>query len=732
MYSAAAFLLLVLLISPQVPRDSFQLHYERAEALRRRGDLNAAESEYKAILGEAYFKLGRIFGTQKNYPAAVTALESAVGYGPESTAVLIELAIACFQVEKYEQALAALNKVLVRDRNNAAAHHMLGKTHFVMSNFEKAIVELQTALASSPNDYDVAYTLGLAYLKQRDFNAARKLYDRMVQQLGNKPQLRVLIGRAYRETGFLAEAVEEFRKAVALDPSFPRVHFYLGLTYLLKDGADKLGDAEKEFKLELAQHPNEYFANYYLGITATVQRNWEGAVPYLEKASQLQPNNPDPYFFLGQAFGGLDKHDLAIKVLRKSIELNPDFKHNDYQITNAHYRLGQSLIKVGLTEEGQKELKIAADLKAQAFKKDEARLQAFTSQDSAKLSELVAPEGITPNTAGRDSEPASVLPKEAEFYQKVIAAAHNNIGSLKAERQDFRGAAEQFRLATKWDARFEGANFNWGLASYRAEMYSEAIGPLELELKAHPENVAAKQLLGLSYFMTNDFAKASALLTEVVAAKPNEATLYYPLAISLMNEKRTAEANHFIEQMVARGMNSPQVHILLGRAAYNEGDSEKALAALRTAISLDSKALLAHFYAGVVYLKLGKFDEAKKEFESELALNPNDLQAKYNLAYVLLAGQETKQGIKLMQEITLLSPRFGDAHFELGKALLQAGEIVGAIKSLEAAAKIDPDKAHIRYQLGRAYLAAGRKTDGEREIEVSKQLKEKERTQTNP
>src|SRR5258705_6109008 len=106
------------------------------------------------------------------------------------------------------------------------------------------------------------------------------------------------------------------------------------------------------------------------------------------------------------------------------------------------------------------------------------------------------------------------------------AAVHNNIGLLRAERQDFRGAAEQFRLASQWDPQLQGINFNLGLASYKAEMYREALLPLESELQAHPENIAAEQLLGLSYFMTNDYPRASALLSQVVAAKPNEATLY--------------------------------------------------------------------------------------------------------------------------------------------------------------------------------------------------------------
>jgi Flp pilus assembly protein TadD len=385
---------------------------------------------------------------------------------------------------------------------------------------------------------------------------------------------------------------------------------------------------------------------------------------------------------------------------------------------------------MGLTKEGEQELKISSSLKSVAFKRDEAKISAFTSNE-AKLSDLVAPEGVIAEATASDATTRLALQKEAEFYKNVIAAAHNNIGMLRAERQDFRTAAEQFRLAKKWDPRLEGIDFNLGLASYKAEQYVEAVLPFEDELKVHPENLAAKQLLGLSYFMTDNFPRATALLTEVVAAKPNETALYFPLALSLINEKKTDAANQLIQQMVAQG-SSPQLHILLGRAAYDQGDSTKALEELRTAISLDNKVLLAHFYSGIVYLKLGKFEEARKEFEAELSLNPNDWQAKYDLGYVLLAGQETQRGIKLMREVVLQKPQSSDARYELGKALLQQGDTSGAIESLEEAAKLDPAKAHIHYQLGRAYIAAGRKPEGDSQFEISRQLKEKERTQTNP
>jgi tetratricopeptide (TPR) repeat protein len=733
MFSGVAlFLVLFSLLPIQTSRGSFQIHHEKAEALRRSGNLSGAEAEYKAILGEAYHRLGRVSSAERNYAAAINAFEVAVGYLPDSDELLIDLAIAYFHAEQYAKALKPLTTAASRRPNNSGAHHMLGKTYFMLGNFEKSTTELENALRLSPNDYDVAYTLGLANLKQRKIASAKKIYDGMVQRLGNRPELRVLIGRAYRETGFLSEAIEEFEKALALDPRFPRVHYYLGLTYLLHGGVDKLGQAQEHFKIELANHPDEFFAHYYLGIAATVERDWTGAMRYLGKAVQLQPDNPDPYFFMGQALQGLNKHSEAIDAFKKTIALNPGLKHNDYQVTNAHYRLGQSLLKMGLTAEGEQELRIAAELKTAAFKRDETKLQAFTANEGSKLSELISPEGVTAAAPAQDTATRTTLQNDADFYAKVIAATHNNIGSLQAERQDFRSAAEQFRLASKFDPQLEGLNFNLGLAYYKAELYGEALSPLADELRSRPSNIAAKQLLGLSYFMTDNYPQASALLSEVVAAKPNEAALYYPLALSLINQNRTEEANRFIQQMVTLGGKSPQLHILLGRAAYDQGDSAKALEELQSALALDNKLLLAHFYSGVVYLKLGKFEEAKREFDAELALNPTDLQAKYNLAYVLLAGQETDRGIKLMREVILLRPQLADARYELGKALLKMGDLKEAVESLEMAAKLDPAKAHIRYQLGRAYLAAGRKSEGDGQIEISRQLKEKERTQTNP
>lgn len=731
------FLLLVFpLAALPFSQDAIRQRYEAAEAHKRAGNLAAAEAEFAAILAEGYGKLGKIYLAQKAYDKAATALEAAAISRPETPEALIDLAVAYFRAGEYEKASESLRKALARNPRSAAARHMLGKTHFMRGEFAEAAAELETALKLAPRDNDVAYTLGLAYLKQRRLIPAKQIYSRMLRQLGDRPQLHLIFGRAYRETVFLAEAIEEFKKAVALDPKFSRAHYYLGLTYLLKDGTSRFNDAAEEFKIALALNPDDYFANYYLGIIHLKERRLEPAISLLEKACRLQPDNPDPYFYLGQAYQAAEKHGQVIEALRKSIALTTSVSHNDYQVARAHYQLGQSLLKTGREEEGEKELKLAAELKTEGLRKEEIKTAVYLnpaslSERNGKLLEEISAVGVVAETATMDEKTANELKSGEDYYTKVVASAHNNIGILRAGRQDFRAAAEQFALAAKWNPQLEEIHFNWGLACYKAELYQQAVTPLEIELKSNPASFPAKQLLGASYFMADDYPKASALLAEVVSVKTNDAGLYYMLAISLIKQKRRDEANQVIQRLAALHGSSPQLHILLGQVYYDQGETAKALEELKSALALDGKTRLAHFYSGLVYINLGKLDEAAQEFESELAINPNDIQAKYHLGFVLLADKQSARGIKLMREIIQLKPDYAEAHYELGKTLLLEGNIREAVERLETAVKLKPDATYVHYQLGRAYLAAGRKADGESQLEIFDRLKAKERGQPN-
>ena len=78
-------------------------------------------------------------------------------------------------------------------------------------------------------------------------------------------------------------------RAIALDPGFPRAHYYLGITYLLDEGQSKTSEALEEFKLEVAANPDEFFANYYLGVVYNFQRQWDLAITFCKRLRSYNP-----------------------------------------------------------------------------------------------------------------------------------------------------------------------------------------------------------------------------------------------------------------------------------------------------------------------------------------------------------------------------------------------------------------------------------------------------------
>ncbi|HEV7745120.1 MAG TPA: tetratricopeptide repeat protein [Pyrinomonadaceae bacterium] len=727
------FLLLVF----QSQEDPIRKHYEAAEAARSAGNLEAAESEYTAILAAGYQRLGKIYSAQSDQLRAISVLESAQRYQPDSPELLTDLAIAYFNAQQYEKAVVPAAKALAIAPANAGAHQMLGKTYFMLGDLGKSISELETAAKLTPDDIDVAYTLGIAYLRNRQPVQAKQRYDELIKVLGEQPQLHVIIGRAYRQSGLLQAAAEEFRKAIALDPRFPRAHYYLGMTYLLDEDQKKLADALEEFKIEVSANPDEFIGNYYLGVVYNFQRQWKLALPVLQKASAIQPNNPDPYFQLGQTYQELNNHEQAIEVLKKAIALNPNLAHNKGQVTSAHHRLAQSFLRTGQTEAGNRELQISSELKAQAFKleqqtqTDGATTAAGVSASAKELLEL-GPEdrGSGP---GRDLDPKTKeeLQGREIFYKKVIGTAHNNIGSLRGEHQDYLGAAEQFALAAEWYPQQDRLNYNLGLAYYKAQSYRHAAVPLESELKAQQENRPAAILLGMTMFRLHDYDRASELLGGATGSSPTDIETYYALGSSLIRQRKFSAAEPVLAQIKQIKDDAPQISLLLAEQYDANGDRNKALTELNRVAVSDSNALTAHYYAGLLFLKLDKRKEAIKEFEKELALNPGDISNKYALGELLLGADNQERGFALLREIVHERPDLGEVQYTLGKALLKSGDIAGAIDSFERASTLEPEDPDIHYDLGQAYIAGGRKSEGKTQIDLAKKIRSRNQSSTN-
>jgi tetratricopeptide (TPR) repeat protein len=594
--------------------------YEAAQELARAGKLAEAEIELKAILAAEYRALTKIYGALMNREQALEAAAAATNYQSTNSDLLIELAMAYLEAAQFDKALDPLLRAARLQPNNADVHRTLGKTYFALGDYEKSARALEVAVKLAPKDFNSSFTLAITYLQQRQFAAARRVFDSMIAEFGEHPQIHIAIGRAFREAGRLPEAIEEFKRAIALNSQFPGAHYNLGLAYLWNEGASAVASAEEEFKIELVTNPNDFFSNYYLGITCIFQRKWELAIDFLRTASRIQPNNADPYFQLGQAYQELQKHDQAIDVLKKAIDLNPDLAHNKFQVTTAHYRLAMSLLQTGQTEAGRKELQVASELKARAFEITQSLSSGQSTMGASRLPDendqkpqTRSLPGATETRNPLDQKTRSELEANEAQLTKILSALHNSLGLVQAGRQNLAGAAVEFRLAKRWNPQQVGLDYNLGLAYFRAELYREALAPLESEIKANPTNIQARWLLGLSYFNTREYSRAAVLLHDVLSSGSTNVELWYALASSLIKEQKIDAAENVIERMTALTGTTPRLHVLQGQLHYARGNIEGAIASLEIAVKLEPENADFHYELSRAYIAAGRREEGKRE-----------------------------------------------------------------------------------------------------------------------
>ena len=622
---ALSLIIVSLLVTPlsfkPPPQDqTLGQRYEAAQELVRAGKLAEAEIELKAILAAQYRSLMKTYGALSKREPALEAAEAAANYQSTDSDLLLEMAIAYLEAAQFDKALSPLLKAAKFQPNNPDVHRTLGKTYFALGDYEKSASALEVAVKLAPKDFNSSFTLAITYLQQRQFAAARRVFDSMIAEFGDQPQIHIAIGRAFREAGRLPEAIEEFKRAIALNSQFPGAHYNLGLAYLWNEGGSAVASAEDEFKIELVTNPNDFFSNYYLGITCIFQRKWEPAIDFLKTASRIQPNNPDPYFQLGQAYQELQKHDQAVDVLRKAIDLNPNLTHNKFQVTSAHYRLATSLLQTGQTEAGRKELQVAAELKARAFEITQSRSSGQSTMGASRLPDendqmpqTRSLPGPTTTQDSLDQKTRSALEANEAQLTKIIAALHNSLGLVQAGRQNLSGAAVEFRLAKKWNPQQAGLDYNLGLAYFRAELYKEALAPLESEIKANPTNTQARWLLGLSYFNTKEYSRAAELLHDVLSSGSTNVELWYALVSSLIKQQKIDDAQQAIEQMAVLTGTTPRLHALRGQLQYATGNIEGAISNLETAVKLEPENADFHYELSRAYMAAGRREEGKRE-----------------------------------------------------------------------------------------------------------------------
>ncbi|HXN54118.1 MAG TPA: tetratricopeptide repeat protein [Candidatus Acidoferrum sp.] len=746
--AALAVFLTPLSFAADSPGEALKHQFDAAKFSLAANDLSQAESRYKQTIALALRQLGSLSISEGQFESATHYLEEALKLEPDDFQLQLNAAIAWFRRGDEQKASQLMSTALASRPDDAQAHNVMGRIFLLQGDVPRAIEELKTAVNLN-YDLETAYFLGIAYLKARKMPEADELFAKIQSNAEESAALHVLLGRAYTISNLPEPAIAEFRKAIKLDPKYPREHGFLGYAYLDHLGEQAYPQAREEFEKELKINPDQYYFQTLLGIATVALRDFPAAEIALKQAVRLRPDDAPPYLYLGETYTETNRLKDAVDALQRYLKLVHINQDDMREVSRAYYLLGQGLLRLGRTDEAKVALQHSREYREAKFKYDQENIfgdkqpssddgESHTSERVADLlaagareqkqsAESMVTEGL-PQT-GAPEPPAES--KEAKQYRafaaEILASSYNDLGVMRAKTSQFAEAADFFKQAYAWNPALPGLDRNWAFATYRAELYSDSIPPLQRELAAHPDDIFIRKILSLSYFVQENYAKTADVLRPLLSNPPDDPALLFAWGTALVRTRQSAIAAKMFERLLQQNSANPGVHYLLGQAYAQQQDYPNALRELKAAVQIDPKLLEARYYTGLVYLHQSDFDNAAQEFRAELALRPGDPVTAYHLAFALLSQGQTEEAAALLRGVVKTKPDYELAHFELGRALLQQGDVEGAISSLETAKKLQPDRDLTYFQLSQAYRRAGRAQDAAQALATYRKMIEESR-----
>jgi tetratricopeptide (TPR) repeat protein len=668
----------------------------------------------------------------------------------------IDLAIAALQARRLDDSLAQSQKALLAEPGNARAYGVEGRAWMGKQEFTRAAEALEQATKLAP-DFDTSYLLGMCLLQskeQSDKDKAAAVFADIVRQTGDSGSLHVIFGRAYRDANDMPAAIREFQRAIALDPATPHAHYFLGLARLAGNEWKPTPEVRQEFSRELQKFPRDYLANYMTGFLASGDRNYAESDRYLKIAAEINPAWPEPWLYLGlNAYAQADM-PRAEEYFRKAIQLTgKDEERSNFQIRRAYVDLGRILANSGRSEESEIYLAKARDLQNKTMVHTQQNVSEIALAGGAGSAAAIMPLSPKNEVEAAPLEQTSVDPfahldasvlaranlteterAQAEAQEArlraILGLSFNDLATSEAVRRDYLAALTHYQEAEHWDATIPGLLKNLGLAAFRAANYPEAVRALSVALAEKPDQAPIRAILGMAYFAGDNFAQAQKTFAPLGERGMQDATVGYAWAVSAARTGDLKQAGQILAQFENSTLPNETL-LLVGQLWIEIGDYSHALDTLHRLSNADPSFLKAHYFAGQADIRSEHWPEAAQEFQAELALAPADMDAKYNLGFVLVQQSKTAEAFPLFQEVISANPAHANAQYQLGKILLDRGQLKDAIDHLEIAARLSPQTDYVHYQLQSAYRRESRIAEADREMELYKQLKAKQRERAN-
>lgn len=316
----------------------------------------------------------------------------------------------------------------------------------------------------------------------------------------------------------------------------------------------------------------------------------------------------------------------------------------------------------------------------------------------------------------------------AAYYNYTMGHMYAEMAEAYGNRADYlTKAIDAYRLALKQDP---SATF---LAEELADLYiksgqlSRAVTEAEEMLKAHPDNLDARRILGRVYTRMLGDPQAGKVdekmlklaiqqYQKIAEQEPNEAENWSVLGRLYRIDHNSVEAEKAYRKVRTLNPDDDEAMVGLAMVYSDMGDNKSAIDMLKQAgdknPSARTLAMLASYYE-----QSRDFNAAADAWKKALAILPDNDRIKRTLALDLLYADRLNEALPLYEELATANPSESSLHLHIAEIYRQKRDFVKARQALELARKSDPEAVDVRFEAVNLLEAEGKTDDAVKAVQ---------------
>lgn len=468
-----------------------------------------------------------------------------------------------------------------------------------------------------------------------------------------------LTARLHEEREMDAEALEEYLRALELDPGRAAIERRIG------EVSARLGDSRR-------------------------------ALEYARRALEHEPGDARSHWLAGSALFNLGRPAEALGSLRAAVAADPE--QAVYWRTVA--RVADALEQVGEAALAWRRVVELDDGDGEAwfqFAAAEARLGHFETADSL-LAEAAALNPVRPGILFLRGWVQEGLGRPGEAMG--LYREH-----LRAHPDDQATRRRLVNLLAR-DGR-------------HAEAYREAI----LVRRAHPDDPEAVGVEADLALFVGEAARAAELLDQLQAAAPDDPTPVMHAAGILSRHGRAREALARTEAWAAAHPGDYRGVLLVARGHSDAGDTAAAVAAARRAVAMAPDSLAPRFILGGLLQAARRYAAAESVWVEVTRRAPAASRAGMELAFCRQAQGDVEGAVSALRDVIAREPDNASALNFLGYLFADRNRDLEEAETLvRRALALDPDNGAYVDSMGWVYYRLGRLEEARRELERAVEL----------